>query len=95
MSTYVGGDIVAGVVACGINHSEKLTLLIDVGTNGEIVLGNKEWMACCSASAGPAFEGSGVSCGMRAISGAIEKVKINDKFEASVKTIGGAKPMGI
>ncbi|MBN1353080.1 MAG: DUF4445 domain-containing protein [Candidatus Omnitrophica bacterium] len=95
VSTYVGGDIVAGALACGLNNEEKLTLLIDIGTNGEIVLGNREWMACCSASAGPAFEGSGVSCGMRAIRGAIEKVSINSGLEATVKTIGGAKPMGI
>lgn len=95
VSTYVGGDIVAGAIACGINSTDKLTLLIDVGTNGEIVLGTKEWMACCSASAGPAFEGSGVACGMRAVRGAIEKVEINSKLEAKVKTIGGKKPMGI
>jgi len=95
VSTYVGGDIVAGAVACGINNTDKLTLLIDVGTNGEIVLGNKEWMACCSASAGPAFEGSGVTCGMRAIKGAIEKVEITKDLETKVKTIEGAKPMGI
>jgi len=95
VSTYIGGDIVAGVIACGIDNEEKLTLLIDVGTNGEIVLGNKEWMACCSASAGPAFEGSGVSAGMRAIGGAIEKIEINSKLETKVKTIGNVKPMGI
>lgn len=95
VSTYVGGDIVAGVLACGINNEDKLTLLIDIGTNGEIVLGNKEWMACCSASAGPAFEGSGVSCGMRAIKGAIEKVTITAGLEARVKTVTGAKPVGI
>ena len=95
VSTYVGGDIVAGAVACGINDTDKLTLLIDVGTNGEIVLGNREWMACCSASAGPAFEGSGVSCGMRAIKGAIEKVEINSGLEAKVKTIQNGKPIGI
>ena len=95
VSTYVGGDIVAGTVASGINNEKRLTLLIDVGTNGEIVLGNKEWMACCSASAGPAFEGSGVSCGMRAIKGAIEKVEINAKLDTKVKTIDGTKPMGI
>jgi uncharacterized 2Fe-2S/4Fe-4S cluster protein (DUF4445 family) len=95
VATYVGGDIVAGVVACGINTTDKLTLLIDVGTNGEIVLGNKEWMACCSASAGPAFEGSGVSCGMRAIKGAIEKVEISARLEAKVKTIGNGKPSGV
>ncbi|UCD55646.1 MAG: DUF4445 domain-containing protein [Candidatus Omnitrophota bacterium] len=95
VSTYVGGDIVAGSVACGINNEKRLTLLIDVGTNGEIVLGNKEWMACCSASAGPAFEGSGVSCGMRAVKGAIEKVEINGRLEPKIKTIDGGKPMGI
>lgn len=95
VSTYVGGDIVAGAVACGINNEERLILLIDVGTNGEVVLGNKEWMACCSASAGPAFEGSGVSCGMRAVKGAIEKVEINSRYEANVKTMGSAKPIGI
>jgi uncharacterized 2Fe-2S/4Fe-4S cluster protein (DUF4445 family) len=95
VSTYVGGDIAAGVVACGINSTDRLTLLIDVGTNGEIVLGNKEWMACCSASAGPAFEGSGVSCGMRAIKGAIERVEINNKLETKTKTIGNGKPSGI
>ena len=95
VSTYVGGDIVAGVVACGINQEEQLTLLIDIGTNGEIVLGNQEWMACCSASAGPAFEGSGVSCGMRAIKGAIEKVEISSTLEAKIKTIGNVKPMGL
>lgn len=95
VSTYVGGDIVAGVVASGINREEELTLLIDVGTNGEIVLGNKDWMACCSASAGPAFEGSGVSCGMRAIDGAIERVGIDEEINSIVKTIGDAPPMGI
>ena len=73
VSTYVGGDITAGVLACGLSDKKDLTLLIDVGTNGEIVLGNKEWMVCCSASAGPAFEGSGISCGMRATKGAIQK----------------------
>ena len=95
VSTYVGGDIVAGTVACGINDEERLTLLIDVGTNGEIVLGNREWMACCSASAGPAFEGSGVACGMRAVCGAIEKVEIDSEFEPKIKSIGNGKPSGI
>ena len=95
VSTYVGGDIVAGVIACGIDNEEALTLLLDIGTNGEIAFGNKEWMACCSASAGPAFEGSGVSCGMRAIKGAIERVEIDAKLNAKVKTIANSKPMGI
>lgn len=77
VSSYVGGDITAGVLACGMDKSEKLSMLIDIGTNGEIVLGNKDWMISDSASAGPCFEGSGVTCGMRASKGAIQKVKIN------------------
>lgn len=94
VSAYVGGDITAGVLACGLNRSDKLTLLIDVGTNGEIVLGNKEWMVSSAASAGPAFEGSGVKCGMRATSGAIQRVEMS-LFRTKVDTIGKAKPRGI
>ncbi|MEE8360250.1 MAG: ASKHA domain-containing protein, partial [Candidatus Omnitrophota bacterium] len=77
VSTYVGGDITAGILACGLNETKKLTLLVDVGTNGEIVVGNREWLAACSASAGPAFEGSGLTCGMRAQRGAIQEIKID------------------
>lgn len=95
VSTYVGGDITAGVLACGLNRADKLTMLIDVGTNGEIVLGNREWMVSCSASAGPAFEGSGVKCGMRATSGAIQRVKISSADKIEVETISLAKARGI
>ncbi len=95
VSTYVGGDITAGVVACGINDTDRLTLLVDVGTNGEIVVGNKDWMASCSASAGPAFEGSGLACGMRASKGAIQVVKIDPDLGVKVETIGRLKPKGI
>ncbi len=98
VSSYVGGDITAGVVACGISESENLTLLIDIGTNGEIVLGNREWLACCAASAGPAFEGSGVSCGMRAAKGAIQRVRISkqkDNFNVEITTISNEPPSGI
>lgn len=95
VSTYVGGDITAGVLACGLNEASKLTLLIDVGTNGEVVVGNKDWMAACSASAGPAFEGSGLSCGMRASKGAVQVVKIDPKLNVKVETIGDIKPRGI
>jgi len=94
VSTYVGGDITAGVLACGLNRTDKLTMLIDVGTNGEIVLGNREWMVSCAASAGPAFEGSGVKCGMRATKGAIQRVEIG-WFRNKVKTIGDVKSRGI
>ncbi|MFH0924655.1 MAG: ASKHA domain-containing protein [bacterium] len=96
VSSYIGGDIVAGVLGAGFYKEEKLTLFMDVGTNGEIVLGNKEWLISASCSAGPAFEGGGVTFGMRAMLGAIEKVKINkEDFEPEIKTIGQVKPRGI
>lgn len=66
VSSYVGGDITSGVLASGINDSSQLSMLLDIGTNGEIVVGNNDWLVCCSASAGPAFEGGGTKCGMRA-----------------------------
>ena len=96
VASYVGGDITAGVLATMLTHSEELTLFIDIGTNGELVLGNKEWMVTCSCSAGPAFEGSGISCGMRAMDGAIDWININAaSFDVQCRTIGGMKPMGI
>jgi len=95
VTTYVGGDIVSGVLACGLADDEELSLLIDIGTNGEIVLGNKEWMMGAAASAGPAFEGSGLSCGMKATSGAIQKVRIGKNLKIMLDTIGGGKPRGI
>jgi len=96
VSSYVGGDITAGILACGIADSEKLSLLIDIGTNGEIALGNKDWLIGCAASAGPAFEGSGVVSGMRAIKGAIQKVKISPKsFKVNFTTIADLPPKGI
>ena len=94
VASYVGGDIVAGVLASGIWEHEEVKCLIDIGTNGEIAIGNQDWLVCCSASAGPAFEGGGTRCGMRATDGAIEKVVVGDgglHFE----TIGGKKPRGI
>jgi uncharacterized 2Fe-2S/4Fe-4S cluster protein (DUF4445 family) len=94
VSSYVGGDITAGVLACGMNDSPQLSALIDIGTNGEIVVGNNEWLVCCSASAGPAFEGGGTKCGMRATKGAVQKVRVRgDRVE--MQTIGGAKARGI
>ncbi len=94
VASYVGGDIVSGVMSCGIPEHEEVRGLIDIGTNGEIAIGNKDWLVCCSASAGPAFEGGGTRCGMRAIKGAIEKVKISEG-QLSYQTIGNAKPRGI
>jgi len=94
VASYVGGDIVAGVMSCGISEHEEVRGLIDIGTNGEIAIGNKDWLVCCSASAGPAFEGGGTRCGMRAIKGAIEKVVISDGG-LEYQTIGNARPRGI
>ena len=94
VSSYVGGDIVAGILACGIAARPEISVLIDVGTNGEIAIGNNEWIVCCSASAGPAFEGGGIRHGMRATQGAIEKIVITNS-DISYKTIGSAKPRGI
>ncbi len=92
-ASYVGGDVVADVVASGMAHREGASLLIDVGTNGEVVLGNKDWLLACSASAGPAFEGGEVCHGMRAGDGAIEKVSLRDGLHYS--TIGDARPKGL
>jgi len=95
-ASYVGGDIVAGVVASRIAEEEPLTLFIDLGTNGEIVLGNKEFLMCASCSAGPAFEGGGIKNGIRAISGAIEAVNIDPiSFEPMILTIEKKPPKGI
>ncbi|MBM4294673.1 MAG: DUF4445 domain-containing protein [Deltaproteobacteria bacterium] len=96
VGSYVGGDIVAGVLASGIYKESKLTLFIDIGTNGEIVIGNQQWLACAACSAGPAFEGGGIRFGMRATAGAIEEVSINpDTCEPMILTIGMVKPKGI
>jgi uncharacterized 2Fe-2S/4Fe-4S cluster protein (DUF4445 family) len=96
VASYVGGDIVAGVLGSGIFQREALTLYMDIGTNGEIVLGNKDWLASVSCSAGPAFEGAGIKFGMRATRGAIEEVSINPHTgEPMILTIGRTKPLGI
>ena len=94
VASYVGGDIVAGVLACGLADTPEIKCLIDVGTNGEITIGNNEWLVCCSASAGPAFEGGGSRWGMRAAKGAIEKMVIEDG-QVTYQTIGNARPRGI
>jgi uncharacterized 2Fe-2S/4Fe-4S cluster protein (DUF4445 family) len=96
VASYVGGDIVAGILGSGIFQREALTLYMDIGTNGEMVLGNKDWLVSDSCSAGPAFEGAGIKFGMRATRGAIEEVSINHRtYEPMIVTIGKAKPIGI
>lgn len=96
VASYVGADITSGVYSSGMYDTEKSTLFMDVGTNGEIVLGSKEWLVTCACSAGPAFEGAGVRDGMRATKGAIEEVWINaGDYEPSLRVIGNIKPRGI
>lgn len=96
VASYVGGDITAGVLDSGMWNSDENVLFIDLGTNGEIVFGNKEFLMSCACSAGPAFEGGEISCGMRASSGAIEKVEIDPKtYEPNISIIGDSKPCGI
>jgi len=96
VASYVGADISAGVLSSGVDDTEKVTLFMDVGTNGEIVLGSREWLVTCACSAGPAFEGAGVGHGMRASKGAIEDVWINSEtYEPTYRVIGGVKPQGV
>jgi len=96
VASYVGADITAGVLSSGLDDTKSLTLFMDVGTNGETVLGSKEWLVTCACSAGPAFEGAGVMHGMRATKGAIEEVWINGHtLEPTYRVIGGGKPRGV
>jgi uncharacterized 2Fe-2S/4Fe-4S cluster protein (DUF4445 family) len=96
VSSYVGGDTTAGVLSSRLYQEKDPCILIDIGTNGEIVLGSKDFLVACAASAGPAFEGSGVSSGMRASSGAIQKVSINkDDFSVDYTTIQNKPARGI
>ncbi|MDY2919920.1 MAG: ASKHA domain-containing protein [Lentihominibacter sp.] len=91
---HVGGDITAGAAVAGIDKIEGLTLYIDIGTNGELILADKGRLRACSAAAGPAFEGASISCGMRAEAGAIEKVAIRDG-DVVFSTVGGSPAAGI
>lgn len=96
ISSYVGGDIVAGVMGAGLYRAEALTLYLDIGTNAEIVIGNQDWMACAACSAGPAFEGGGIEFGMRAAKGAIEDFSIDPAtLEPMNITVGNVRPRGI
>ena len=100
VASYVGADISSGVLACRMDETDKLTLFLDVGTNGETVLGSREWLVTCACSAGPAFEGAGVLNGMRATKGAIEECWISGEnspnpFEPTYRVIGNGKPRGI
>ena len=89
VASYVGGDITAGAVAAGVDTSDETILFIDLGTNGEVVLGNKEWALCASTSAGPCFEGGGITCGMRAEKGAIHAVVWDENEQRLIPSILG------
>jgi uncharacterized 2Fe-2S/4Fe-4S cluster protein (DUF4445 family) len=94
LGAYVGGDIVAGLLATGMTRDRRLRLFIDVGTNCEIALGSAERVVCTAAPAGPAFEAAQIRCGMRAADGAIESVRIGDDA-LSLQVIGDVEPRGI
>ena len=98
IGSYVGGDITAGTLATMMWDRDEMTLFIDLGTNGEIVFGNRDFLMSCACSAGPAFEGGDISCGMRATDGAIEAITIDkETLEPTLTIVGeaGQKPVGI
>ena len=94
ISTYVGADIVSGIVACGIDQKEEISLLVDLGTNGEMVIGNKDRLLVTSTAAGPAFEGGNIRHGIAGVPGAIDTVTISNNHPV-ISTISNKKPIGI
>lgn len=91
---FVGSDVLAGILATGLHQSPDIQCLVDLGTNGEIVVGNRERMLCASTAAGPAFEGARIRMGMRAVTGAISEVKlVNGSMQCTV--LGGGEPRGL
>jgi uncharacterized 2Fe-2S/4Fe-4S cluster protein (DUF4445 family) len=96
VGSYFGGDLVAGILASGMAERETLSILVDVGTNAEVVLGNKDWLAACAGAAGPALEGGVASMGMMAGPGVIDKVRIDPASqEITIRTIENKPPVGI
>lgn len=94
ISTYVGADIVSGIVACGMDQSEEICILVDLGTNGEMAIGNRDRILVASTAAGPAFEGGNIQCGVAGIPGAVSAVEIRDG-KTSIRTIGDRPPVGL
>ena len=96
VGSYFGGDLIAGIIASGMSESEELSILVDVGTNAEIVLGNKDWLVGCAGAAGPALEGGVAGMGMMAGPGVIDKVTIDGiSGGVRIRTIGNTPPVGI
>ena len=95
ISSYVGPDITSGVLASRLQDKDNVTLFVDIGTNGEMVITNKGKLSASSTAAGPAFEGMNITYGMRAAKGSIEVFDVDDEGKVSIKTIGDAKAVGI
>lgn len=96
VSRFLGGDAVGDVLASGMYDSDEISLLVDLGTNGEIIFGNNSWLFSSSCASGPAFEGGGIRYGMRGAEGGIERVKIDpETYRAETSVIGGTRPKGI
>ncbi len=96
VSRFLGGDAIGDVLAGNMHNRDEMSLMVDLGTNGEVIFGNREWLFSASCASGPAFEGEGVRHGMRASVGGIDHIKIDDeKLESEISVIGDAKPKGI
>jgi uncharacterized 2Fe-2S/4Fe-4S cluster protein (DUF4445 family) len=95
VGSYVGGDVLAGILASGMTEYDGISILVDVGTNAEIIVGNRDWLVACAGAAGPALEGGVVSSGMRAAPGAIDRIKIDFNYKPSFTVIGDVQPQGM
>ena len=96
IGSYFGGDLLAGILASGMHLREEISMLVDVGTNAEVVLGNRDWLVACAGAAGPALEGGILSCGMSARPGAIDRVEIDrNNLDVTFHTIDGKAPEGL
>ena len=95
VGSYVGGDVIAGILVSGMHKRQEVSLLVDIGTNGEIILGNRDWLVACAGAAGPALEGGVVASGMRAEPGAVDEVRIDQNGVVHYHVIGGGKAAGI
>ncbi len=95
VGSYVGGDVLAGILASGMAERDGISILVDVGTNAEIIVGNRDWLVACAGAAGPALEGGVVSSGMRAAPGAIDRIRIGENYEPSFSVIGDVPPYGM
>jgi len=96
VGSYFGGDLISGILACGLDEADKTSMFIDVGTNAEVIVGNREWLIACAGAAGPALEGGVARMGMRAGPGAIEHVEVDGETGViRYRTIDGGPPKGI